>query len=67
MTFGINSAVKYFYQNGEFLANDSDWMHEYDDFQYDDYASIQQEYKYEETKRKHSEYWSATFLEHIRH
>ena len=60
MTPVINSAVKYFYQNGEFLANDSDWMDEYDDFKYDDYASIQQEYKYEETKRKHSEYWSAT-------
>ena len=29
----INSAVKYFYQNGEFLANDSDWMDEYDDFE----------------------------------
>ena len=56
MTPVINSAVKYFYQNGEFLANDSDWMDEYDDFKYDDYASIQQEYKYEETKRKHSEY-----------
>ena len=62
MTPVINSAVKYFYQNGEFLANDSDWMDEYDDFQYDDYASIQQEYKYEETKRKHSEYWSATIF-----
>ena len=62
MTPVINSAVKYFYQNGEFLANDSDWMDEYDDFQYDDYASIQQEYKYEETKRKHSEYWSATLF-----
>ena len=31
----VNSAVKYFYQNGEFLANDSDWMDEYDDFRYD--------------------------------
>ena len=28
MTPVINSAVKYFYQNGEFLANDSDWMDE---------------------------------------
>ena len=56
----INSAVKYFYQNGEFLANDSDWMDEYNDFQYDDYTSIQEEYKYEEAKRKYSEFWSAT-------
>ena len=22
----VSSAVKYFYQNGEFLANDNDWM-----------------------------------------
>ena len=58
----VNSAVKYFFQNGEFLENDYDWMDEYDDFKYDDYASIQQEYKYEETKRKHSEYWSATIF-----
>ena len=35
----INSAVKYFYQNGEFLANDDDWMDEYDDFKYDDGAN----------------------------
>tara|TARA_Y100000816_G_scaffold234866_1_gene180503 strand:+ start:3350 stop:4270 length:921 start_codon:yes stop_codon:yes gene_type:complete len=60
MTPVINSAVKYFYQNGEFLANDSDWMDEYDDFQYDDYASIQEEYKYEKTRKKNSEFWSAT-------
>ena len=46
-----NSAVKYFYQNGEFLANDSDWMDEYDDFKYDDYAIMQEEYKYEEVKK----------------
>ena len=52
MTPVINSAVKYFYQNGEFLANDSDWMDEYNDFQYDDYASIQEEYKYEKTRKK---------------
>ena len=60
MTPVINSSVKYFYQNGEFLANDSDWMDEYDDFQYDDYASIQEEYKYEKTRKKNSEFWSAT-------
>ena len=60
MTPVINSAVKYFYQNGEFLANDSDWMDEYNDFQYDDYASIQEEYKYEKTRKKNSDYWSAT-------
>ena len=47
----VNSAVKYFYDNGEFLANDKDWMDEYDNFKYDDYALIQEEYKYEETKK----------------
>ena len=47
----LNSAVKYFYENGEFLANNSDWMDEYDDFKYDDYALFQEEYKYEETKK----------------
>jgi len=56
----INSAVKYFYQGGEFLANDNDWMDEYDDFQYDDYATLQEEYKYEETKKIHTNYWSAS-------
>ena len=56
----VNSAVKYFYQNGEFLANDSDWMDEYDDFRYDDYAFIQEEYKYEETKKNNTDYWSVS-------
>jgi len=55
----INSAVKYFYQNGEFLANDEDWMDEYDDFKYDDYTTLQEEYKYEESKKTHSQYWSV--------
>ena len=35
----VNSAVKYFYDNGEFLANDKDWMDEYDNFKYDDTLS----------------------------
>ena len=56
----VNSAVKYFYDNGEFLANDSDWMDEYDDFKYDDYAFIQEEYKYEETKKINTDYWSIS-------
>ena len=47
----VNSAVKYFFQNGEFLENDDDWMDEYDDFRYDDYASLQKEYKYEGSKK----------------
>ena len=40
----VNSSVKYFYQNGEFMANDSDWMDEYDDFKYNEYTSLQEEY-----------------------
>ena len=56
----INSAVKYFYQNGEFLANDDDWMDEYDDFKYDDYTTLQEEYQYEESKKTHLQYYSVT-------
>ena len=56
----VNSAVKYFYQNGEFLANDSDWMDEYDDFQYDDYAMLQTEYKYESIKKTHQQYYQVS-------
>lgn len=58
----INSAVKYFYQGGEFLANNSDWMDEYDDFKYDDYSTLQQDYKYEETKKKNTSYSSFTLF-----
>ena len=61
----VNSAVKYFYQNGEFLANDSDWMDEYDDFKYDDYAFIQEEYKYEETKELTQIIGQSLHLVHI--
>ena len=55
-----NSAVKYFYQNGEFMANDNDWMDEYDDFKYDDYALLQEEYKYEGSKRKLQQYYQIS-------
>jgi len=56
----INSAVKYFYQNGEFMANNDDWMDEYGDFQYDDYALIQEEYKYEGSKRSSQQYYQVS-------
>ena len=56
----INSAVKYFYNNGEFLANDDDWMDEYDNFQYDDYAILQEEYKYEDSKKTHQQYYQVS-------
>ena len=32
----ISSSVKYLYERGEFLANDDDWLDEYDDFKYDE-------------------------------
>ena len=60
MTPVINSAVRYFYQNGEFTANDDDWMDEYDDFKYDDYAEMQNEYKYEATKKTHQQYYQVS-------
>ena len=60
MTPVINSSVKYFYQNGEFIANDNDWMDEFDDFKYNDYAIMQEEYKYEETKKTHQQYYQVS-------
>ena len=56
----INSAVKYFLQNGEFLANEDDWMDEYGDFQYDDYALMQEEYKYEDSKKTPQQYYQIS-------
>ena len=56
----VNSAVKYFYQNGEFLANENDWMDEYGDFQYDDYTMLQDEYKYESTKKTNQQYYQVS-------
>ena len=56
----VNSAVKYFYEKGEFLANNDDWMDEFDDFQYDDYTTQEEEYKYEETKKPATAYNSVT-------
>ncbi len=56
----ISSAVKYFYENGEFLANQDDWMDEYGDFQYDDYALIQEDYKYEESKKTPQQYYQVS-------
>ena len=56
----ISSAVKYFYQNGEFMANDDDWMDEYNDFQYDDYAMMQEEYQYEENQKSHQNYYQIS-------
>mgnify|MGYP003971465453 FL=1 len=56
----VNSAVKYFYEKGEFLANNDDWMDEFDDFQYDDYTTQTEEYKYEESKKPATAYNSVT-------
>ena len=56
----VSSAVKYFYQNGEFMANDDDWMDEYDNFQYDDFTLLQEEYKYEGSKKTHQQYYQVS-------
>lgn len=56
----ISSAVKYFYQNGEFMANDDDWMDEYNDFQYDDFALLEEEYKYEGSKKSQQQYYQIS-------
>ena len=56
----INSVVKYFYEKGEFLANDDDWLDEYDDFKFDEYTTQNEEYKYEESKKSATKYNSIT-------
>ncbi|MEL1230794.1 MAG: hypothetical protein VXA26_05730 [Candidatus Neomarinimicrobiota bacterium] len=56
----VSSAVNYFYQNGQFIANNNDWMDEYDDFKYDDYALIQEEYKYNDIKKTYQQYFQIS-------
>ena len=56
----INSAVKYFYQNGAFISNDDDWMDEFEDFEYDNFALIQEEYIYEGSKKTPQQYYQIS-------
>ena len=56
----VSSAVKYFYEKGEFIPNNDDWMDEFDDFKYDDYTTQKEEYKYEESKKPATAYNSVT-------
>ena len=56
----VSSSVKYFYEKGEFLANNDDWMDEFDDFKYNDYTTQKEEYKYEESKKPATAYNSVT-------
>ena len=56
----VSSSVKYFYEKGEFLANNDDWMDEFDDFKYDDYTTQKEEYKYEESKKPATAYIAVT-------
>ena len=56
----INSAVKYFYQNGAFISNDDDWMDEFQDFEYDNFALIQEEYIYEGSKKTPQQYYQLS-------
>ena len=60
MTPVINSAVRYFYQNGEFIANDDDWMDEYDDFKYNDYAETQGGINMKQLKKTHQQYYQIS-------
>ena len=53
----VNSSVKYFYQNGEFISNDDDWMDEYDDFQYGDYSTPQQPYEYQQKEKSIQQFY----------
>lgn len=53
----ISSSVKYFYQNGEFLSNNDDWMDEYDDFQYGDYSTLQQPYEYQQKEKSIQQFY----------
>ena len=56
----LSSSVKYLFQNGEFLRNNSDWMDENYDFKYDDYTSLQEPYKYEEIKKTNQQYYQVS-------
>ena len=56
----VNSSVKYFYRNGEFLSNNYEWIDEADEISYDDYTSMSKDYKYEGSKRTHQSYPIAT-------
>ena len=56
----INSSVKYLYNKGEFLANNDDWLDEYDDFKYDDYIAPEEEFKYEDAKKPATSYNSVS-------
>lgn len=56
----LSSSVKYLFQNGEFLRNNSDWMEENYDFKYDDYTTLQEPYKYEETKKTHHQFYQVS-------
>lgn len=56
----VNSTVKYFYRNGEFLANNYEWMDEDAETGYKDYTSMSIDYKYEGSKRTHQSYPIAT-------
>ena len=56
----VSSSVKYFYEKGELLANNDDWVDEFDVFQYDDYTTQEEEYKYEESKKPATAYNAVT-------
>ena len=59
----LNSTAKYFYQNGEFLANDDDWLDEFDDFKYDeDLKEIDENYKYKGKEKTNQSYYKVSLF-----
>ena len=59
----LNSEAKYFYQNGEFSANDDDWLDEFDDFKYDeDINKLEENYKYEGKEKTNQDYYKVSFF-----
>ena len=58
----INSSVRYFFDNGQFLANNDDWMDQYNDFKYDENILIKEDYKYKKNEKGGSEYWQVTIF-----
>ncbi len=58
----LNSAVKYFYDKGEFIANNDDWMDEYDEstLSYNEYPEILDEYIVEENQKEHWKYYNLS-------
>jgi len=58
----LNSAVKYFYEKGEFIANNDDWMDEYERSNSSNIQNLDvlDEYIFQEEQRKNWEYYNLS-------